>query len=230
MWITLPGHVIVEILKEDHDRKFFKEVKMAGGETRLLTITLEADKLYDDHFSQGVSMARAYSVGEGVPEINEGDLLIIDYTIDTGKAKIISNENGVKLVRASGVNEFYTEDKLIPAGKDDYFDNYEYRVGDLKSAATVFGVVNGNEIRPLKHYVILKYVKIDGNFEETESGLVLPSTAGDLVLREVLFAHPESSLSSGDIILVDYFGVYERDLLGETISICMESDILGIYK
>jgi hypothetical protein len=227
---TIPGYAIVQILKEDHDRKLFKEVTLANGKVLKLSLDILSSGLYDDHFSQGVSLAKVIATGEGVDWVFPGEVVVVDYTIDTAGGKIISDENGVKTVRANALNEFYTESKLISATTTSRYDTYEYKAGDLKSSSTIFGVIRGDEIIPNHPYVLLKYVNVEGQFEQTPSGLLLPSSEGELVIRQVLFAHPDSKLKSGDNIMVDFEFLYERDVNDEIISICMEDDIISVLK
>ena len=224
---TIPGYAIVEILKEDHDRKFFKEVKV-GKETRMLSISLQAAGIYDEHFSQGVSLARVVSRGDGVDWIGDGDTVVIDYTVDTKGGKLISDENGVKLVRANAVNEYYTDTKLIPQDVFSRSDTYDHKPGDLKSAATIFGVVKDHEIIPNYPYVFLKYTKL-GDYEVGPNGLIVPSSNRDIVIREVLFTHPDSPMKPGDKVMVDFYGLYEREVGGELISIAMHDDIYAVF-
>lgn len=224
---TIHGHAIVEILKEDKDRKFFVEFKLDNGDTKRLTIDIPSSGLYDTHFSQGVSLAKVVATGDDVHWITPGETVIVDYTIDTDKAKIISNEDGVKWVRANAVNKFYEKDKLISATNETRFDTYEYRKGDLESAATIFGVIRGDEILPNYPYIILKYVDLKGEFEMTETGLLVPSSEGEMVIRQVLFSHPDSPMKPGENVLVEYSSLYEREIKDEVLSICMHNDIIG---
>lgn len=226
-YTTIPGYAIVEILKEDHDRKFYKDVVLKSGAIMKLSLSLPESGLYDEHFSQGVSIARIVSVGDGVENIKVGDEVIVDYSVDTDGAKVISNINGRKLVRCEARNEFYTESKRLSASKFAKFESYEYKAGDLKSASTIFGIISDNEIVPNFPYVFLKYVDFEGEFDKSESGLIIPSTAGELVIRQVLFAHPDSPMKPGEMVVVDYASLYEREITGELVSICMHDDIIG---
>lgn len=226
---TIPGYAIVEILKEDKDRKFTKEI-MVNGEKKLLTIDIAQSGLYDDHFSQGVSIAKVIAIAEELTSVKPGDMVVVDYSVDTANGMVIGHENGNKLVRANATNEFYTDSKLISATTESRYDVYEYKPGDLKSASTIFGVIKGEEIIPNYPYVFLKYVNLDGEFEMTETGLVVPSSEGDMVIRQVMFSHSDSPMKPGDNVMVDYAALYERDLGAELISICMQDDIVAKLK
>jgi|ERR1700761_6823850 len=225
---TIPGYAIVEILRDDQERKFYKEVKLLNGEVKKLTLDIPIGGLYDGHFSQGVSLARIVACGEGVDQLEPGDEVIVDYTIDTDSAKIISRDENHKLVRAVAVNKFYEEDApLISASRESKYDLREYKKGDLEHASTIFGVIKGNEIIPNFPYVFCKYVDIAGEFEMTETGLVIPSSEGQMVIRQVLFSHPDSPMKPGDNVMVDYGALYEREVNGEQLSICMHGDIIA---
>lgn len=228
---TLPYYALVEISKEEKERKFYKEVTTKKGTTIKLTLDIPEAAHYDGHFSQGVSIARIVATGENVSFLQPGDEVIIDYTIDTETAKIILNESGRKIVRAVAVNKFYTENApLISATTETRYDTREYKKGDLELASTIFGIIRGNEIIPNYPYVFLKYVDLEGEFEETESGLIIPSSEGEVVIRQVVFAHPDSPMKAGDNIVVDYGSLYEREVNGELLSICMQGDIIGVFS
>lgn len=227
---TIPGYAIVAISKESKERQFYKEIKLANGKSMKLTLTIPESGLYDGHFSQGVSIAKVAAVGDGVDYLSVGDDVIVDYTIDVDTAKIISEENGIKYVRANALNEYYESDKLISESKFQRTAVYEYRKGDLKSASTIFGVIKDDEIIPNFPYVFLKYVDLEGEFEITESGVVVPSSEGEIVVRQVLFSHPLSPIKAGQIVMVDFGSLYERDVNGELVSICMHNDIISCHQ
>lgn len=225
---TIPDHAIVEILNGDKERMFYKEVMLKSGKSIKLTLDIPIGGNYDGHFSQGVSIARIVALGEGVTGMQPGDEVIVDYTIDTDGAKIISNENGKKLVRAAATNKFYKENSaLISATNESKYEAYEHKKGDVEQVATIFGVIKGNEIIPNWPYVFLKYVDVAGEFEETESGLIIPSSEGEMVIRQVLFANPDSPMKPGDNVVVDFAALYERQVNEELLSICMQDDIVG---
>lgn len=228
---TLPNYALIEISKDEKEHKFYKEVKMANGKTMKLTLDIPEASYYDGHFSQGVSIARIVALGAGIDFMQPGEEVIIDYTIDTEKAKIIDTGDGRRIVRAVAVNKFYTEDApLTSATTESRYETREYKIGDLELASTIFGIIRGNEIIPNYPYVFLKYVNIEGEFEETESGLIIPSSEGEIVIRQVLFAHPNSPMQPGQNVTVDFGSLYEREVNGELISICMERDIFGGFQ
>lgn len=228
---TIPGYAIVEILQEEKERQFFKEVTQKDGTKVKLSIDIAVGGLYDGHFSQGVSLAKIKGIGDEITNMQPGDEVIVDYTIDTDGAKVISNENGVKFVRARALNKFYDKDSpLISATSETRFETYEYKKGDLEHASTIFGIIKGNEIIPNHPYVFLKYVDLEGEFEQTESGLIIPSSEGEMVIRQVLFSHPDSPMKAGENVVVDFAALYEREVNGELISICMENDVIGGLK
>lgn len=225
---TIPDHAIVEILNDDKERLFHKDVTLKDGTTMKMTLDIPIGGNYDGHYSQGVSIARIIALGEGVTGMQPGDEVIVDYTIDADSAKIISNENGHKWVRAAAVNKFYEKDSpLISATAESKYEAHEYKKGDLEQAATIFGIIKGDEIIPNWPYVFLKYVEMEGKFEETEYGLIIPSSEGEMVIRQVLFAHPDSPMKPGDNVVVDFAALYEREVSGELLSICMQEDIIG---
>jgi hypothetical protein len=226
-YTTIPGYAIVEILKDDHDRKFYKDITLASGATMKLSLAMPESGLYDEHYEQGVSIARIVAVGDGIAWIKPGDEVVVDYSVDTDGGKVISNIGGKKLVRCEARNEFYTESKRMSASKFAKFEVNEYNKGDLKNASTIFGVIKGNEIIPNFPYVFMNYVDFEGEFDRSDSGLIIPSTAGELVIRQVLFSHPDSPMQPGDMVVVDYASLYEREISGDVVSICMHGDIIG---
>lgn len=228
---TIPGYAIVEILQDQKERMFYKDVTLKNGSTMKLTLDIPISVLYDGHHEQGVSIAKVVSLGDGVNNMQPGDEVVIDYTIDADSAKVISNENGRKLVRVIALNKFYEHDgPLISATTETKYETRDHKKGDVEQSATIFGIIKGDEIIPNYPYVFLKYINIAGEFEETESGLLVPSSEGEMVIRQVLFAHPDSPMKPGDNVIVDFMALYEREVNGEILSVCMQGDIIGRFE
>lgn len=226
---TVRYHAIVEILNEDKERVFYKEVTLKNGKKVKMTLNIPARGIYDDHFSQGVSLARVVSIGKDVSPVKPGDMVIVDYSVDTDTAKIIEINDQGKYVRVVAANKFYDHDKMAYANKYERFDAYEYRNGDLEFAAAIFGIIKGDEIQPVPPYVFMQYVDLEGKFIKTGSGLMVPSKEGEFVIRQVLFAGEDSHFKAGDKVLVDFASLYERQVNDGLISICMEQDIIGTF-
>lgn len=228
---TIPGYAIVEILQDQKERMFYKDVTLKNGSTMKLTLDIPISGLYDGHHAQGVSLAKVVSLGDGIDNMDIGDEVVIDYTIDTDSARVISNEGGRKLVRVIAKNKFYDEDgPIISATTETRYETRDHKKGDVELSATIFGIVKGNEIIPNYPYIFLKYINMSGEYEETESGLLVPSSEGEMVIRQVLFAHPASPMKPGDTVVVDFMSLYERYVNGEMLSVCLQDDIIGRFE
>lgn len=224
----MPTHAIVEILQTDHDKNFYKEIPGPKGEKIRLTLTLPKSREKDEHFSQGVHLAKAIAVGDEVTNVKPGDILLVDYTVDTATANILFDDGKKKLVNVIAKNIYHDEDFLIPASNTQPQDMYVWKKGDLDEITVLFGIVKDDgEVIPLDPFVILEYVVIDGQFEQNENGILVPIYENDVVMRRCLFAHPNSRIKQGDLVLVPFDALYEREIYDKVISVCVDKDILG---
>lgn len=227
----LPTHAVVEILQTEHEKHFYKEILNHKGEKIRLTLTLPKTREKDEHFSQGVHMARCVIVGEDISEIKSGDLLLVDYSVDTDTARIIFNDGERKLVDVVAKNVYYNSDELIPATNERPNDIYVWKKGDLDEITVIFGIIKDDgEVVPTSPFIILEYVVVDGQFEENENGILVPVYEGDVVMRRCLFAHPESKIKQGELVMVPFDSLYEREIYDKVISICIDRDVLAVME
>lgn len=227
----LPTHAVVEILQSEHEKHFYKEITTHKGEKIRLTLTLPRTREKDEHFSQGVHMARAVVVGDDITEIKSGDLLLVDYSVDVDTARIIYNDGQRKLVDVVAKNVYYETDEIMPATNERPRDMYVWKKGDLDEITVVFGIIKDDgEVVPTNPFVILEYVVVDGQFEENENGILIPIYEGDVVMRRCLFAHPECRIKQGDLVIVPYEALYEREIYDKVISVCIDRDILAVME
>lgn len=227
----LPTHAIVEILQSEHEKFFYKEITTKKGEKIRLTLTLPKTREKDEHFSQGVNMARAIVVGDEISEFKSGDLLLVDYSVDVGTARILYDDGERKLVDVVAKNVYYQNDEFVPATNDRPRDTYIWKKGDLDEITVIFGIIKDDgEVVPTNPFVILEYVVVDGQFEENENGILIPIYEGDVVMRRCLFAHPESKIKQGDLVMVPFDSLYEREIYDKVISVCVDKDILAVME
>lgn len=227
----LPTHVVVEILQSEHERNFYKEITTKKGEKIRLTLTLPKTREKDEHFSQGVHMARAVVVGDEISEVKPGDLLLVDYSVDVATARIVFDDGERKLVDVVGKNTYYETDERISATNDSPRDMFVWKKGDLDEITVVFGIVKDDgEVVPTDPFVILEYVVVDGQFEENENGILIPIYEGDVVMRRCLFAHPDCRIKQGDLVIVPYEALYEREIYDKVISVCIDRDVLAVME
>jgi hypothetical protein len=227
----LPTHAIVEILQTDHDKIFYKEIPGPKGEKIRLTLTFEKSRDKDEHFSQGVHLAKIVAVGDEIDSVKPGDVVMVDYTVDTGTARILFNDGERKLVDVIAKNVYHEDDYLLSATNERPRDTYIWRKGDLDEITVIFGIVKDDgEVIPLDPFVILEYAVVDGTFEENENGILVPVYEGDAVMRRCLFAHENSRIKQGDTVLVPFDSLYEREVYDKVISVCIEKDILSTVR
>lgn len=227
----MPTHAIVEILQTEHDKLFYKEIPGPKGEKIRLTLTLPKSSEKDEHFSQGVSLAKIVAVGDEVTDVKPGDTVMVDYTVDTATAKILFDDGERKLVNVVAKNVYHQDDFMLSATNERPYDQYVWKKGDLDEITVLFGVVKDDgEVIPLDPFVILEYAVVDGQFEENEQGLLVPIYEGDIVMRRCLFAHPNCRIKQGDLVIVPFEALYERPVYDKIISVCVDKDILGTIR
>lgn len=225
----LPTHAVVEIMQTDHDKIFYKEVPGPKGEKIRLTLTFPKTSEKDQHYSQGVHLAKVIAAGSEISELAPGDTVMVDYTVDADTARILFDNGERKLVDVVARNIYEEEDEMISATNERPRDLYVWKKGDLKEITVIFGVVKDDgEVVPTDPFVILEYVVVDGKFEENDSGILVPIFEGDVVMRRCLFAHPGSKIKQGDLVMVPFESLYEREIYDKMISVCVDTDILGI--
>jgi hypothetical protein len=227
----LPSHAILEITQAAHDKRFYKEIVTKKGDVIRLTMTIPKGRTTDEHYSQGVHVAKAVALGDEVTNIEVGDELLVDYSVDTETARILYNDGELKLVDVVAKNKYHMEDFMLPCHNSQPHDMYVWRKGDLDEITVIFGIVKSDgEIIPLDPFLLLEYVVVDGQFEENERGLLIPVHEGDVVMRRSLFAHKNSPIRQGDVVIVPYEALYEREVGDKIISVCIDKDVLAVMN
>ena len=218
MWQAPTNRVFVKISKELKEQIFYSTITKNDGTQVKIFTEPELEHVLDASFSQNVHVGIVISVGEGVLDIEIGDLAIIDYLVDTDEEIIIDYIDDDKVVSILAVTSYHLEDSEGGDGKRKF-----NHAGEYKELSQVYGVFRNEQLLPIEPYVFL----------EAESNVINRFTPTGLsyeeeiliIERKVLAAYNSSFAKAGETVIVKDIDVFNRSFDGKEISIMLNNDV-----
>lgn len=221
-----PGKVIIVISERERDKIFERSFTRNDGTTGSLVISIEAKRMEDQFYEQRVGYGRVAEVAENVSWIRSGDDVILDYTVDANEHQVLYSNEDVKAVVLDAAPSYYSESRIHSANRaGQKADMVEYYAGEMKGITLVIAMLRDGQVIANKPWVLLEHEQYEG-FDQTATGLFIPSQPERVTRRRILAAPPKCDFKQGDIILVEWDSLFERANEKSKFDVCLETDIL----
>lgn len=229
MRVLKPYDILVSISEDDRDTLFNKKLKTPTGEL-LTTICVDIQNEFgsDPAFSQDVNIARVEDVGSEVKGIDIGDLVIIDYLVDTTPEFVIEEGWAGKTCVLDTRTEYYDESKKVPANRRTKVSAYVYKKGEMKSYSLVIAIIKGHTVIPNFPYIFMEHKKDEDMIEV--SGIQVKEAAKHVIERKILFTHLGCKMEPGHTALVESDFIFQRRIGENVFDVCFQSDIVGLIE
>lgn len=227
--ILKPHDVLINISEADRDMLFNKRLKTPGGEL-LTTICIDIQNEFgtDPAFSQDVNIAKVECVGSDVTGIGKGDLVIIDYLVDTTDDFIIEEIWTGKICVLDSRTEYYTDTKKVPANRNTKVATFVYKAGEMKSYSLIIAIIKGNIVIPNSQYIFMAHEK--PKQLKQVLGETIQEPDKNIVERKVLFTYLGCKIEAGLTALVESDFIFQRRIGENVFDVCFHSDIIGFIE
>lgn len=218
-------HIIVRVDVEKRKTMFTKDIVTATGQTITLITTTEFELGCAECGLQTVGTAEVINVGKNVKNMQPGDMLMIDYTVELNQsAKPLKDTDGsVFCIRATTT---YHEQDFIMGGNEKANPKIIWKAGEINLLSPVIAIVRGDQIIVNDPFVLLQYVKVEVGFKANAEGILVKGKVEDLLLRTIICSSEEDSFAPGDVLLVDDLDLFERSINDKVFSVIFKQDIL----
>jgi len=229
MRVLKPYDILISISEDDRDMLYNKRLKTPTGEL-LSTICVDMPNEFgsDPAFSQDVNIARVEDVGSAVTGIGIGDLVIIDYLVDTTPNFVIEEAWAGKTCVLDTRTQYYDETKKVPANRNTKVGTFVYKKGEMKSYSLVIASIKGSTVIPNSPYIFLEHKKDEDPIEV--SGIQVKEPAKHVIERKVLFTYLGCKIEAGLIALVESDFIFQRRIGENVFDVCFHSDIVGFIE
>lgn len=232
-FIVPPDSVMVRIKKEDTDSLYSKWIVKDDGTKVQLFIQPEPDKHSDKRSKVFVSLGEVAQAGSNVSWINEGDIALLDYTVDNFTDNILYyDDDDNKYVVIDGVTTFHKHDTWAYGNRVNPKDTLVSKAGDMDVISPLLGVVRDGELIANFPYVFLEH---RSNIVEkiSQSGIIF-SDMEFIAKRKIIAASERSGVKygvkKGQFIVVSEFDIFDVKLKDGMIQCTLDADILMNLK
>lgn len=221
----LSGNVLLRILRSEKEKIFREEIK-TGGRVIQLFKAIEQEEDTVGAFEQGIQSAEVIMVADDVKHIQPGDIAIVDYLVDNMPSLVVYNDERGKIVCVDTRTYYHEDDKIAYANDHTRMDVYAWKKGDTDNASLLFGVFRGDKLIPNPPYIICEHRDLQIR-SKTTSGMEYVHQDQNTAIRRILVPNEDTDedVLAGDVVIVERFCLYERELDGKTFDIIMNQDI-----
>lgn len=211
--------VLLRVPKADWNSLFSKYVTDKDGKKVELFVDVEEPDGYERRLQQNVSVAQVVAVGKNVPNIQKGDVAIVDYLVTGTPDMLVGSSNGELVFSVPAATTYHQEDS-IPS----VTGNMTYKKGDFENISPIFGFIREGKVHTFPPYVIFKKSNI-GTSKVSKSGIIYEDEQ-DIVEMEVL--SDSENFACGDKVLISKFDLFDREIGGKAVCVCFDIDIVGL--
>lgn len=223
-----PEYALVKITKESRDSLFSKKIRRDDGTYVDLFLTIPKSKDEDAYSLHAVSSGEVKAVGYNVKNVFQGDIAILDYMLDNDESIIVGYEGSDKLIAVKATSVRHKDTNIAYQTRKSRRDQVVWKKGEFDVLSKLYGVVRGDELISRDPYVFLNHESTLIK-KATESGIVYEERHS-VYQREILAVCLESErnfdLGKGDKVMIRERDVFECFIIGKTISVIHDEDIL----
>ena len=233
---VMPNSCLVRFADEDLKDIFEgREIKKDDGTTVRLIIATDTTPDMDRKSKLFRRTAEVIQVGEGVQDVQVGDIAILDYKVDNDDSCTVAHDGIGKLVVVWATSTYVEEDVITRANRVIKKDQVVARKGELQMVSDIMGVIRNGEIFAKDPYVFLKYDPFA--LKHNSSGLIYYEQKKDNVDLEVLAISDNSRekftfIKKGCSVYVKESDTFRIDLtddrIQDVILCCNDSDVKRI--
>jgi co-chaperonin GroES (HSP10) len=229
-FVVPPNCVMIKIKKEDTESLYSKWITRDDGTKAQLFIQPEPDKDSDKRSTIYVSFGEVVQTGENVNGVNEGDIAILDYTVDNDMDNILYfDEDKNKYIVIAGNTTFHDGDKWAYGNRINPRDTLVAKSGEMDIISPLLGMIRAGKLIARRPYVFINHEDTKVS-RETISGIIY-SEDQFVMKRNVLSVSEESTRSfgmkEGQNIVVEDFDIFDIKLPNKDFIQCiLDRDIL----
>lgn len=228
--IPKPSNIFVKLTEEERAKIFERPITTSDGRHFQLMTQVPAEEGIDESFTQTVSVGVVVAVGSQVKGFKEGDVVIVDYTVDISHEFLVEVGDDYKIMSLNAITTYEEEDKIVDPNQRVKHSTVIHRAGDLKDPSMIIAYVRDGVIHPNFPYVFVEYIHVNEEEQSEESGLWIEGEESKIADRKVLFSYKGSELLPDDIIIAESDAIFNRELNGQKFGVIYEHDIIGILE
>lgn len=228
-FIVPPDSVMVKIKKEDTDSLYSKWIVRNDGTRVQLFTQPEPSSLLMRKSEIFVSIGEVIQVGGGIENVQEGDLALLDYTVDNFIDNVLYYDGeGNKFIAIDGNTTFHEETLIINADRKHPTETIVYKKGELNAASPLLGIIRGEKLIARNPYVFIEH---EGNTVDKVSDVgILYSEKVEISERKILSVSDKSSIKygmkDGQMIMVEEYNIFDVKTPTGIIQCIIDEDIL----
>lgn len=229
-FVVPPECVMVKIRREDTESLYTKWITRHDGTKVQLFIQPEPDKDSDTRSQTFVSFGEIVQVGEAVKGVEDGDIAILDYTVDNDMDNILYyDEDKNKYIVINAVTTFHEKDEWAYATRKNPRDAKICSKGEMNKISSLLGLVRKDRLIARCPYVFVNHEKSKVE-RKTVSGILYVEDVF-VMKRSILAASEESTrrfgMREGQTVVVEDYDVFDIKLSdGKYIQCILDNDIL----
>lgn len=226
---VMPNRCLVRFSDTDYEDIFQgREIKKDDGSTVRLILATDTTPDMDRKSKLFRRTAEVIQVGEGVRDIEVGDIAIMDYKVDNEDANAVGHDGIGKLVVVWATSIYVEKDIVIHANRAIKKDQIVANEGELQMVSDIMGVIRNGEIFAKDPYVFLKYDPFA--LKHNSSSIIIYETKKERVDLEVIAVSETSKrkfayIDKGSMVHIKESDTFRVDLNNDVILCCNDSDI-----
>lgn len=226
----LKDNVLVRVSEAERRKMFEKPITRDDGSVVNLIIGIQAEHGFEDVFAQAVSIGEVVMVGSNVTDMEVGDLVLLDYIVDTMLDIIVSKNDEEKVVCLDTKSEFYDRTYIVDANRRTPQPTIVYNKGEMKSASLIIAYIRGDNIYTRWPYVLLEHVAPKSEFEMKGKFFEVAPEEEGMTERTILLPSDRSRYRTGQRVACQAEHLYSRELNGKKFDVIFDGDIAGIIN
>lgn len=226
--LELPrGHIMVQLSSDDRRKLFEKPITTTDGRVINLVIKLEAFEQEDAWYEQRMSHGEIVGVGADMGWIMNGDIAILDYTVDADPKRIVHEDADGKYIVIDSRVAYCDSDIILYANRKTPHDTIIQNKGDVEFLTPLLFVKRGDSLIANAPWVVLEHVKLNDEFEESEgSEIATREVMTRIVHRKILATSDDSSYKPGQTAVIEWDCIFDKYIDGAIVEVALEDDIL----
>lgn len=228
-YIVPPDSLMIKMMREDRDALFSKWIVRNDGTKVQLFLQSEPEKSSDRSSSIYISSGEIVQVGSEVKGINEGDIAILDYTVDNFTDNILYfDDEGNKFIVVDATTTFHSGDHWVYASRNNPRDTLVSKKGDLDIISPVLGIVRNEELIARQPYVFINHLS---NVVKKKSTFGITYEEEEEVMERTVLSVSEKSgikygIKDGQIIMAKDSDVFDIKIKDYFIQAILDQDVL----
>lgn len=226
--------VLVRMSEKERELLTHKEITTASGEKiKLCTRWIDPE---DDEarYELALKVGTVIGVSPGVTEIQEGDIALLDYVVDSDISFEVCRDGGDKIVSVPCRTTIHQDSKYVTTYDKKFLEKNVavYKKGDIDQLSLILGVIREDRLIPNDHYVFCEFrASRSEEMIKLESGLYAYKVYDDTFLsRKVLFCGDAAECCPGEIILATINSNVEITIMDRKFDVIPISDIHAVIN